>query len=212
MRSIAHWIWFLCIVATSAFFACGQSSPADEDAGTTDADGDTDADTDTDTDADADGDTDTEEQECVPGGADSMVMDIPVDLSDPVQGLLTVSFATAEPVFVNVSTGLGENQAQTFQLFKDLQRPLFAWIDPDTRHVLDIIITIEGKVLNLTEAEESIDVVLMASAALYRLWRDSECFDHLYEELQAALAGQTDVEVSSDDVLGIVDVRPAFDL
>jgi hypothetical protein len=208
MRSIAHWIRFLCLVATSAFFACGQSSPADEDAGTTDADVDTDADADT----DADGDTDTDTGECVPGGADSMVMDIPVDLSDPVQGLLTVSFATADPVFVNVSTGIGEVQAQLFQLSKDLQRPVFAWIDPDTRHVLAVIQTIGGGILNLTEAEESIDVVLMASAAIHRLWRDNECFDHLYGELQSALDEQAAVEVSVDDVLGIVDVRPPFDL
>jgi hypothetical protein len=178
--------------------------------GTGGADAATDADTDADTETETD--TGTGPEECVPGGADSMVMDIPIGLSAPEAGIITVSFATADPVYVNVSTALGENQAQLFQLFVDLQRPLFAWIDPDTRDVLDVVQTIEGPVASLTPLEDEVQVALMASAAIHHLWRDNECFDHLYEELQAALDGQIDVEASSDDDLGIVDVRPAFDL
>ncbi len=189
-------------------FGCGGSSPGDDDSDTGDAG--TDADTDADTDGDTDGDTDTDTGECIPGGADSMVMDVPVGLSDPEAGLVTVSFATAEPVFVDIGTAIGENQAQQFQLFKDLQRPIFAWIEPGTRIVIDVIQTIEGQVASLTPMEEEIQVTLVASAAIHHLWNDNECFDHLYDELQAALDDQTDVEVSVDDELGIVDVRPAF--
>jgi hypothetical protein len=194
----------------------GADSDTDSDTDTdTDADADTDADTDGDTDGDTDSDTDTGTgDECIPGGADSMVMDIPVGISVPAANIETIPFASSDPVYLDVSTALGQVHHSMINNFMQNEKPIYVSIEPVARTVVNVIQPIEGPVAAVTPTADGAEVELLHSAAIHILWNTNECFDHLYQALVDALADQSDQEVSNDlnHYDGIVDVRPAFGL
>jgi len=210
----------LILGAGLAACACGGSSSGDDDDTGTDADGDADSDSDADTDSDADSDSDadtdsgTGQEECITGGADSMALDIPVDISAPVQEVETVTFASSDPVYLDVSTAIGEVHHDMIDLFMQNGKPIYVSIEPETRAILDVIMPIEGPVVSVTEAENGAEVLLAYSAAIHFLWAGNECYDYLYQVLVDAVAEGSDQEVSDDlnGDDGIVDVRPAFGL
>jgi hypothetical protein len=193
--------------------ACGHVSSLGPDAGT-DADSDADSDSDGDGDSDTDTGTDTEQEECITGGADSMAMDVPVDISAPVQDVETITFASSEPVYLDVSEPVGQVHHDMIAHFMQYEKPIYVSIEPVARTVIDVIQPIEGPVAAVSLAENGAEVQLVYSAAIHFLWASNECFDYLFQALVDALADGSDQEVSNDlnDDDGIVDVRPAFGL
>jgi hypothetical protein len=193
--------------------ACEHVAAVGPDAGT-DADSDSDTDTDGDGDGDADTDSGTGAEECITGGADAMVMDVPVDISAPVQEVETITFASSDPVYLDVSTPIGEVHHSMIAHFLQNEKPIYVSIVPETREVLDVIQPIEGPVAAVTLAENGAEVELYYSAAIHFLWASNECFDYLYQVLVEALGDGSDQEVSNNLNTndGIVDVRPAFGL
>ncbi|MDD5309051.1 MAG: hypothetical protein PHU25_17195 [Deltaproteobacteria bacterium] len=183
--------------------------------GDTDADTDTDGDADGDTDGDTDSDTDTGTgDECIPGGADSMVMDIPVGISVPAANIETVTFASSDPVYLDVSTAIGQVHHSMINNFMQNQKPIYVSIEPVARAVVNVIQPYESPVVAVTPTAQGAEVELLYSAAIHILWNTNECFDDFLGALQAAVADQSDQEVSDDlnGTDGIVDVRPAFGL
>ena len=149
-------------------------------------------------------------QECIVGGPGSMVMDLVTAVSDPVDSIVTVTFQSSAPVLVDVSTALGAFWAELMDRYRQEGRPVYVELDPGTRMVIDFLFPLETRVQSVTHEPDGVEVLLTNSHAVHFLWRSNPCFDHLLEELEAALEDQSDVLVTEDDELGIVDIRPPF--
>jgi len=158
--------------------------------------------------ADAGGDTGTGTEDCLVDAPDAMVLDLVASISAPVLNIETIAFESAEPVTLDVGTPIGEVWHDMLQWSMDNDEPTYLRIDPMTRLILDVLRSFDGQVVSFHDDVDYVGVEFTTSAAIHSLFRDSVCFDHILAELEAALADQSNVQISECDEDGIVDIRP----
>lgn len=151
---------------------------------------------------------DTAAAECLVDAPDAMVLDLVTAISAPAGGIETVSFTTAEPVSLDVSTALGGVWHDMLQFSIDYDEPVYLRIDPGTRAIVDVLRSFDGVVVSIHDDVDFVAVAFTTSQAIHELRRDSACFNALDAKLASALGDGSTVLVSESDEDGIVDVRP----
>ena len=151
--------------------------------------------------------SDTDAVDCYVDAPNAMVLDVVASISAPVADIETVTFTSAEPVTLDVSTDIGAVWHDMLQFSIDYDGPVYLRIDPGTRAVVDLLRSFDGQVVHLNDDTDYVAVEFNTSAAIHELHRDSVCFAALDAKLGDALVSGATVLVSESDAEGIVDVR-----
>jgi hypothetical protein len=139
-------------------------------------------------------------------------VDIVVEISGPVGGVVTVTLRGGQRLLLNVTTPLGEVWADILDRHRTQGDPVYLQVDdPRTMNVIDVLMPYDSPLVALEPSVEGMEVELVYSAAIHFLYLSHPCYDQMLEVLRAAMADGSYVLVSTDfnEGNGILDARPS---
>jgi hypothetical protein len=139
-------------------------------------------------------------------------VDVVMEMSEPVEGVVTVTLRGGQRLLLNVSTPLGEVWSDILDRYRAQGDPLYLQVDdPRAMNVIDVLMPYDSPLVALEPFAEGMEVELVYSAAIHFLYRSHPCYDRMLGVLEAAVADGSYVLVSTDfnEGNGILDARPS---
>lgn len=139
-------------------------------------------------------------------------VDIVVEMSDPVGGVVTVTLRGGQQLLLDVTTPLGEVWFDIVDRYRTQGDPIYFQVDdPRTMNVIDVLMPYDSPLVAVRPSPEGMEVELVYSAAIHFLYRSHPCYDQMLGVLEAAMADGSYVLVSTDfnEGNGILDARPS---
>jgi hypothetical protein len=138
---------------------------------------------------------------------ESVVVDVVMGLSAPVDRVVTVDLRTSAAVTLELGTPLAEAWHDMLAHSQQYSRPVYLEIVSETRRIVAVALPIVSPVQALNETEAGFEVALVYSAAVHYLYRTTPGFQEMLGLLQDALATGDTLVITEKDGPGIVDVR-----
>jgi hypothetical protein len=124
---------------------------------------------------------------------------------------IRVRFGGGANARLNPASSRDRIWAEVLESLRDLKKPAYVEIDPDTRYIVSLLLPQSFLVTGIRETEESdLEIELEISHAKHFLRRDHPRFREMRELLERARRAKTPVLVTELlDRTAIIDVRPA---
>ncbi|HOX47090.1 MAG TPA: hypothetical protein PK668_26085 [Myxococcota bacterium] len=139
---------------------------------------------------------------------ESVVVDLVVALSAPVDGVVTADLRDRADVTLEVGTARGDLWRDMLQHSLDNTRPVYLELEPETRRIQDLELPYVSPAHSVDETAEGAEVQLIYSAAIHFLYLTQPKYQAMLALLQDSVTSGASLVVSEKDQVGIVDVRP----
>ena len=148
---------------------------------------------------------------CVGGNceSESVIIDYLTGVSTPANERYTITLRDHREIYLDTTMNNTASRAQLLDSIRQQGRPMYFKIDPTTRVIQDYLFSMEYQVQELRPKVDTVEVLLIVSAAIHVLKRSNPDFQNLLEALEKAkLAGETVLVTETDLQHEIIDVRP----